>query len=205
MAAIGAIEAVHLAASEGDAVSVTRMLDEDPGLLSSVWKGDTLLILAAWKGHVDVVTLLLERGAEIHREDPYGNTALHLAAVSGHEEVVLTLLTSGADPYRAKHRWHTALVSASTRGRVAVIRLLLQAMQGRGLDERCGDGHTALWCVCGDGHADGVRALLLAGADHTIADNSGRTPTGRRGEGASRMRRRDPGEHLPRVTSTRSS
>jgi ankyrin repeat protein len=49
-------------------------------------------------------------------------------------------------------------------------------MGGRGLDERDTHGRTALFWACFDGHADVVRALLLAGADHTIPENNGWTP-----------------------------
>jgi ankyrin repeat protein len=177
MAAEEAIEAVHRAAWQDDAVSVTRMLDDDPGLLSSVWKSDTLLTTAVWHGHVDVVRLLLERGAEINQaDDSTGGTALHLAVARGHEEVVSLLLTSGADPSIKGYRGKTALMLALLGGYVAVVLLLLRSMERRGLDERDEDGCTAVWYACRWGHADVVRALLLAGADHTIADNDDRTP-----------------------------
>jgi ankyrin repeat protein len=176
MAAEEAIEAVHRAVREGDAVSVARMLDEDPRLLSSMWEHGTLLTMAVRNGHVYLMRLLLERGAEINQANAHGSTALHFAAVRGHEEIVSILLTSGVDPTRKGSWGQSALMQASLGGHVAVIRLLLRSMGGGGLNERNEYGITALWYACVCRSAGVVRALLLAGADHIIADNDDRTP-----------------------------
>jgi ankyrin repeat protein len=183
MAAMQAIEAIHRAARRGGMDRIAGLLDEDPGLLSSVWKGDTLLTTAAWNDNssllndnVDLVRLLLERGAEINQADVLGDTALDVAAAGGHEEIVSALLTSGADVSRKGYQGQTALMCATMGGHVAVVRLVLQSMGGGGLDERDRDGCTALWYACLYGHADVLRNLLLAGADHTIAGNDDTTP-----------------------------
>jgi hypothetical protein len=180
MAAEPVMEAVFRAAREGDVDIVAGMLDEDPGLLSSVWRGDwrsdTLLTTAALCGHVELVRLLLERGAEVNQANDYGDTALEYAVERGHEEIVPILLTSGADPSRKGYRGQTELISASWDGNVAVVRLLLRSMGCRGLNERDEDGRTAMWYACKYWQPEVLRALLLAGADHTIADNTDTTP-----------------------------
>jgi hypothetical protein len=176
MAAEEAIQAIHRAAMEGDPVSVTRMLEEDPRLLSSAWNNHTLLSSAACYGPLECVRLLLERGGEINKANRYGDTTLDLAVLRGHEEMVSMLLSSGADIHRKAHRGQTALMCASINGHVAVVRLLLWSMEDRGLDERDEDGRTALCYACVYRYADVLRVLLLAGADHTIADNHDTTP-----------------------------
>jgi ankyrin repeat protein len=150
------------------------MLDEDPRLLTRIRGGCSLLTRAAEKGHVGMVELLLERGANANTTCRNGYPALHSAASWGHEEVVSLLLTSGADPSRIAVGW-TALMLASFSGHVAVVRLLLRS-RGDGLNERGTDGCTALYWACCKGHADVVRALLWAGADHTIANDNGLSP-----------------------------
>jgi ankyrin repeat protein len=176
----GAVEevvaAIFRAAGEGDVDIVAGTLDKDPGLLSSVRGDDTLLTRAVMNGHVALVGLLLERGAEVNQANAYEGTALICAASRGHEEMVSMLLSSGADLRRRSHYGQTALMCASWGGHVAVVRLLLRSMKGVGLNERSEYGRTALWCACLEGHADVVRALLLAGADHTIADTDDTTP-----------------------------
>jgi ankyrin repeat protein len=60
--------------------------------------GDTALMWAAVAGHVDVVRLLIEAGADVRAVDDEGVTALHLARANGHTEVAAALLAAGADP-----------------------------------------------------------------------------------------------------------
>ena len=60
--------------------------------------GDTALMWAAVAGHVDVVRLLIEAGADVRAVDDEGVTALHLARANGHTEVAVALLAAGANP-----------------------------------------------------------------------------------------------------------
>jgi ankyrin repeat protein len=176
MAAQDPIAAIHTAAIVGNTVGVARMLDEDPGLLSSKFGGNTLLTHAAWNCHVGVVRLLLARGADIHAPNDVGDTALHLAAENGNEEVVSILLGSGADVFKRGEARLIPLISASSSGHMAVVQLLLRYMGGCALDERSQAGRTALWWAYLHGHVDVGRALLIAGADHPITDDDGTTP-----------------------------
>jgi len=57
--------------------------------------GATLLHLAAERGHVDVVSFLLGKGAEVNKTRQNGATALYAAAHNGRVEVVKTLLNKG--------------------------------------------------------------------------------------------------------------
>lgn len=168
--------AVFEAVAQGDADRVEILLDGDPELLSGYWRGDNLLTQAAKWRHVSVVRLLLEKGPDIDLPNFLGNTALHMAAKCDDEELVELLLNSGADVSRKGFLDWTALISASAKGYAGMVRLLLRYMEGRGLDERTEGGCTALWYACYRGHTEIIRTLLLAGADHTIAENNGETP-----------------------------
>ncbi|PWI09143.1 hypothetical protein DIZ27_17730 [Streptomyces sp. NWU339] len=61
-------------------------------------RGDSLVMLAAYHGHAEVVRALLERGADADRINDRGQTPLAGAAFKGETEVVKALLHGGADP-----------------------------------------------------------------------------------------------------------
>ena len=61
--------------------------------------GDTLLILAAYHRHAELVRALLERGADHDRVNDRGQTALGAAVFRRHAGIVTDLLDAGADPH----------------------------------------------------------------------------------------------------------
>jgi ankyrin repeat protein len=62
-------------------------------------KGDTLLMLAAYHGHADLVDALLRRGADPDRANDRGQTPLAGAVFKAEDAVVRVLLAAGADPH----------------------------------------------------------------------------------------------------------
>jgi anti-sigma regulatory factor (Ser/Thr protein kinase) len=61
-------------------------------------KGDTILMLAAYHGHVGTVRALAERGADIERPNDRGQRPLAGAVFKKEPDVVRALLDLGADP-----------------------------------------------------------------------------------------------------------
>src|SRR5262245_36697579 len=84
------------AVADGDPEAVRKLLDRgaDPNL----WFGGNLpLAKAAELGHVEIVSLLLDRGATIDQiVQPLGNSLIR-ASAKGHLEVVKVLVARGAD------------------------------------------------------------------------------------------------------------
>lgn len=85
-------------AREGSTEKLMLLLDQGiPADLTDP-KGDTLMILAAYNGHNDIVAALLERGADINRLNDKGQGALTCAVFRKNEPLVRLLLSKGADP-----------------------------------------------------------------------------------------------------------
>ena len=58
--------------------------------------GATALMLASWKGHAEIVELLLNHGAEVNIKNNFGLTALSSAKVSGNKKIVALLEAKNA-------------------------------------------------------------------------------------------------------------
>jgi ankyrin repeat protein len=60
--------------------------------------GNTLLMLAAYHGHAELVTGLAGRGADVNRANDRGQTPLAGAVFKAEPEVIRALVAAGADP-----------------------------------------------------------------------------------------------------------
>ena len=69
---------------------------------------------AAWFGHIDVMRILIDKGADVNAKNKNGATALILAADKGNAEIVSFLIDKGAD-VNAKDGNGTALMLAANK------------------------------------------------------------------------------------------
>ena len=117
---------------------------------------------AAWNGHLAVLRLLLEAGANKDAAGFRGVTALHLAAENGQLDVVQLLLEAGADTNATRESAWRPLHMAAANGHWAIVRLLHEA--GADKDAAMRNGTTALSNAAHNGQLDVVRLLLDAGS-----------------------------------------
>ncbi|KAJ3351031.1 Palmitoyltransferase zdhhc17 [Kappamyces sp. JEL0680] len=135
----------------------------------------TPLHWAARSGHVQMVTLLYKKGANLHIKDAQGYNALHLAVHAGHLMMIVYLVSIGVD-----------VDSRDTMNRTPLMWSAYQGNSVEGMQEliRCGavldlvdsTGYTALHWATISQHYEFVKVLIKSGASTTIKDPAGKLP-----------------------------
>ncbi|KAK1312590.1 hypothetical protein QJS10_CPA07g01168 [Acorus calamus] len=192
--------ALHAAAAEDRREVMAKLIERLRGgeLDARDREGRTAVHVAAGKGHVQMVRMLVEGGADRDARSGDGRTALHRAAANGDRDMVVALLEMGADceiptvrgqtPLDvARDKGHREIVemlgrgemmlTAARRGDVKLLESLLRrGGGGGGTNGRDQYGMTALHTAAIKGHRDAVRTLIDYGADLHARDREGHTP-----------------------------
>jgi ankyrin repeat protein len=166
----------------------------DVNALSEHADGASSLQVAAEKGNLELVKLLVEHGADVNHVGKHG-VALIYALRGGHLPVYeyLRPLTDRHHHQIAARRVDEARLtrdernqafkfrSACSRGLLATVRRFLK--QGIDVNARTEplDGQSALALASAGGHTATVKLLLDAGADPNLESYQGRTPLMRAG------------------------
>ncbi|XP_041444695.1 ankyrin repeat and KH domain-containing protein 1 isoform X2 [Xenopus laevis] len=171
------ISPLMLAAMNGHVPAVKLLLDMGSDINAQIETNrNTALTLACFQGRAEVVSLLLDRKANVEHRAKTGLTPLMEAASGGYAEVGRVLLDKGADvnaPPVPSSR-DTALTIAADKGHYKFCELLIS--RGSHIDVRNKKGNTPLWLAANGGHFDVVQLLLQFGADVDAADNRKITP-----------------------------
>ncbi|MEO2158658.1 MAG: ankyrin repeat domain-containing protein, partial [bacterium] len=161
------IEAIRSA----DVEAVARLITDGSDLNEVTGDGMTAVHWAAQLGHVPILELLLDAGAEVNPTTRIGSyTPLHLASSQANSTILKKLLEAGAD------------VSATTTNSVATaLHLAAQVVGGAesvkvllayGADPNAKEGsagQTPLVFAAAKNRAESVKLLLDAGADPSIS------------------------------------
>jgi ankyrin repeat protein len=190
------------AIKSGDDTRVKEILSNNPeAARARNEKGETPILVAAYRMRSDVVELLLGAGVEpdvyeasaigdlerVQRfvsEDPAlagsyakdGFTPLGLASFFGHKEVAAFLISSGAD-VNAQSKNEFAVMplhSAAAGHHTAIVELLLD--HGAFVNVVQHGGYTPLHTAANSGEEEAVRLLLAHGADVNARNSDGVTP-----------------------------
>lgn len=106
-------EAARIAVAENNLEWLEQLLSEGADIDATKGKFKTTVLMeAAVRGNVEVMTMLLDKGADVNISDEDGWTALMGATVQGHLEPVKLLLEHGADVNAKNGNDDTALVMA---------------------------------------------------------------------------------------------
>lgn len=92
------LESIFDLARDGNTELLIRNIEAGVPVNLTNARGDSLLILAAYHGHLDTVRALLGAGADSSRLNAMGQTALSAATFRNDAPIVSALLTYGADP-----------------------------------------------------------------------------------------------------------
>lgn len=121
-------------------------------------KGYSLLFVAASKGHVEAVKLLLRAGAFVDLTTVYGSTPLIRASRNGRVEIVEILLAMGADVNHVNNYGSSSLMWASRGGHLEVMDKLIEALADVNL--MAIDGDTALISASRHNKYEAVQKLV---------------------------------------------
>jgi len=156
-----AADNIFTIAADGDIDKMRQMIEEDTDVNKPSLKNETLLVIASFYGHKNIVKLLLEKGAEVDKLSQGKFTALFAASQKGHPEIVKVLLKNGAN-VNLLNNGLTALYIASGNGYTDIVKALLENEADVNI---LNNGNSALHIASQQGYLDIVKILLEYGAE----------------------------------------
>ncbi|CAF0795524.1 unnamed protein product [Didymodactylos carnosus] len=136
-------------------------------------KGATALWCAAAWGHLDIIQMLIDRGANVNHYTKTRSTPLRAACFSRRLDIVKYLIDHGADVNIVNSRNHSCLMLASYKGYEELVDYLCKI--GCILDATNDEGSTALHAAVEEDHLSIVQCLVSNGAG-IIRNSENSTP-----------------------------
>lgn len=174
----GADVSVYAAVALADSERVRELVSANPGLLREVtWRRGGLLSLAVNHGHIEIVRLLLDLGAdpdeetlveELEEPTPSRGMPLWCAALNGRHEIAELLLDRGADPNANLYASGWPLRNAYVRKDDAMRRLLVDrgAKPTLYMVAEAGDVDEARRMIEADPSEEAASELVWSAANH---------------------------------------
>ncbi|XP_059865600.1 ankycorbin isoform X5 [Delphinus delphis] len=162
------------AVENGDAEKVASLLGKKGASATKHdSEGKTAFHLAATKGHVECLRVMVTHGVDVTAQDTAGHSALHLAAKNSHHECIKKLLQSKCPAESIDSSGKTALHYAAAQGCLQAVQVLCEHKSPINLKDL--DGNIPLLLAVQNGHSEVCRFLLDHGADVNSRDKNGRT------------------------------
>lgn len=162
------------AVENGDAEKVASLLGKKGASATKQdSEGKTAFHLAATKGHVECLRVMVTHGVDVTAQDTTGHSALHLAAKNNHHECVRKLLQSKCPAESIDSSGKTALHYAAAQGCLQAVQALCEHKSPVNLKDL--DGNIPLLLAVQSGHSEVCHFLLDHGADVNSRDKNGRT------------------------------
>eukprot|EP01100_Stratorugosa_tubuloviscum_P003037 TRINITY_DN1717_c0_g1_i4.p1 TRINITY_DN1717_c0_g1~~TRINITY_DN1717_c0_g1_i4.p1 ORF type:complete len:852 (+),score=250.50 TRINITY_DN1717_c0_g1_i4:161-2716(+) len=186
------IKNINLAKEQSDSKLLNDALKQKPELIINVTEPDmyntnrrTWLHIAAAKGDLELVKILIANGAQVNTRSSLGWSPLHESAKRGHTKICLELLKNKADPGMltldnnlAFHFLVSHSISTSNLLEAYSFCRLFDELLNNGqfLNSQNSSFETPLLIACRDGDERVVSLLLKESANINIYDRSGYTP-----------------------------
>ncbi|XP_023072307.1 ankycorbin isoform X3 [Piliocolobus tephrosceles] len=162
------------AVENGDAEKVASLLcKKGASATKHDSEGKTAFHLAAAKGHVECLRVMVTHGVDVTAQDTTGHSALHLAAKNSHHECIRKLLQSKCPAESVDSSGKTALHYAAAQGCLQAVQILCEHKSPINLKDL--DGNIPLLLAVQNGHSEICHFLLDHGADVNSRNKSGRT------------------------------
>uniref|UniRef100_A0A669EWE4 Uveal autoantigen with coiled-coil domains and ankyrin repeats n=1 Tax=Oreochromis niloticus TaxID=8128 RepID=A0A669EWE4_ORENI len=136
-------------------------------------EGRSAFHLAATRGHLEVLNLILGHNVDVTASDAAGKSALHLASRNGHSQCVQKLLQHNCPVGNVDLQGRTALHDAVMAGCASSVKLLCDS--GAAVNATDFDGRTPLILATQMCHPRICQLLLERGADITVRDKQNKT------------------------------
>jgi len=133
----------------------------------------TALMVASTVDNVEMVTLLLDRGADVNATTSFGHTALIIATMEGLTDIVNELCLHSADVNIYTNADKGALYYAAERGYLDIVKKLI--LRGANIDAKDNTNTTPLMIAATWGHQDVVEELCESHAGVNFASNASTT------------------------------
>lgn len=178
-------QAIFAAVEKGDKALFTKLLEQNPDLVNTTYQdkeNKSLIHIAAEKGHTEIISELIAKGAKVDFQDGQSKTALHYASENLHDNVIKKLNEAGANTTLKDSQQQEAATSYDKA-------LLLKHVREGNLEEtkklldqelmtaRDKDGKSILHIAAELGHRDVALAIIKSNPELAEQiDKKGRTP-----------------------------
>ena len=173
----GGMKAIHFAVRHAPLETLKKFIDihqKDLNIDAEDEHGKTPLIFAVDSRNSDVVSTLVNAGADANAKDDNGWSPLIYTAWRGNPDSANALVKVGADANAQDNDGWTPLMYAARSGNLDVVSALVNA--GAEVNAQDNDGWTPLMYAASKGNLDVASALVNAGAEVNAQDNDGWTP-----------------------------
>jgi hypothetical protein len=157
-----------------DIAQVKELLDGGLDVNGKNKAGWSALMIAASKGNMEMLSLLIEKGADVDEKNTQqGQTPLIFAAHWGHADVLRLLIEQGADVNIQMDDGWTALIDSISMDKSDVAKILIES--GADINVKSRDGWTALIAAAYKNNGEIVSLLIKHGADVNAKNAKNRT------------------------------